>query len=278
MGNIISGGSGKTPTVIALRHLLKEYERVYFLTRGYGGRFRGPLAVSLEEHYASDVGDEPLILAKHGATFIAKNRYQGALAIQKKQDADLIIMDDGFQNPTLKKNLSFIVFNGQQGIGNSAVYPAGPLRESLESGMQRAHAVIFYGSDKQGILPILEKFNKPIFKAAFVPDKRDIDDLFNLRVLAFSGLGYPEKFYHMLTSYDIEVVHTKSFPDHYAFTYADVMHLIKKAKKYGSQLVTTEKDFNRLPYDLRNHIKVVKIAAEFEKPVEIHHFIKGFIE
>ncbi len=262
VGNIISGGAGKTPTAIALAHLLqKKGLQVHFVTRGYGGALQGPVNVT-PLHPPKDVGDEPLLLAHHAPTWVAKNR---PLGVQKaiEKGAQLVILDDGHQTAALHKDLSFVVINSLQGFGNGCVIPAGPLRESLTGGLKRADALIGIG---QGTHPR----GLPLFEAKTIPQPMS----FSLnRVVAFCGLGFPQKFYTTLKELNVSLVATKSFPDHYVYTEADLLALQTLAKAHQAILITTRKDWVKISPSWQKHLHVLDIDIEFNDPDGLCDFI-----
>jgi len=264
VGNLVSGGAGKTPVALALAQLLqnKGYA-VHFVTRGYKGSLKGPLKVNPDLHRAQEVGDEPLLLAPCAPTWVAKER---TLGIQKaiEHGATLVILDDGHQTAGIKKNLSFIVVDFLQGMGNGHVLPAGPLREPLSEGLKRTHALIGIG---EGDFPT----EKPLFKAKSIP--KPFGEAAK-KVFAFCGLGYPQKFYTSLLGAQIETVGTHSFPDHHAYTEKDMLSLEKTAHALGGSLVTTRKDWVKLPPAWQKKIPCFEIDIVFESRAKLYSFIE----
>jgi len=263
VGNLVCGGAGKTPTAIALAQLLqKKGINVHFVTRGYGGIQEGPLEVDLTFHTSSDVGDEPLLLAQHAPTWIAKER---PLGVQKaiEKGANLVILDDGHQTVGLYKDISLVVIDFFQGLGNGRVMPAGPLREDLKAGLKRTDALIGIG---EGEVP----FSKPFFRARVVPQPLTLS---SNRVIAFCGLGFPQKFYKSLKDLGVDLVATESFPDHYVYKEKDLLRLQKLTKIHKAILVTTRKDLVKIPVYWRMHIHVLDINIQFEDAEGIYRFI-----
>ncbi len=263
VGNLVCGGSGKTPTAIALAKLLKTRGiNVHFVTRGYGGIARGPLKVDPTSHTPIDVGDEPLLLAGQAPTWVAKDRPQG---VQSAIDngAQLIILDDGHQTTSLQKDLSFVVVDFLQGFGNENVIPAGPLREDLTEGLKRSDALIGIG---EGKMP----YSQPFFRARSIP--RPLTFSSN-RVVAFCGLGFPQKFYKTLKDLNVNIVDTVSFPDHYKYKERDLIRLDKLAKEHQAILVTTQKDRIKIPPSWQGHLHVLDISIQFEDPEGVCDFI-----
>jgi tetraacyldisaccharide 4'-kinase len=251
VGNFTLGGAGKTPTALALaKILLEEGERLFFLSRGYGGLLSGPVQVDATSHRARDVGDEPLLLARLAPTIVAHDRVAGA-EMARASGATVIVMDDGFQNPALHKDASLVVVDSRRGIGNRRVFPAGPLRAPLEQQLQRTDAVLLVG---EGDLPVelraeTESRNIPVFRGRFVPDAEAVAALTARKVLAFAGIGDPEKYFATLDHAGIQVPARQAFPDHHRYTPADAAVLLRRAEQDGLALLTTEKDFVRLAGD-----------------------------
>ncbi|HKJ62897.1 MAG TPA: tetraacyldisaccharide 4'-kinase, partial [Hyphomicrobiales bacterium] len=213
-----------------------------FLTRGFGGRIAGPHLVDPARDGFAEVGDEALLLARAAPTVVARKRPEGAQAIEAT-GASIIIMDDGFQNPSLAKDLSLIAVDAGSGIGNGLVFPAGPLRASLGFQKQRADAVVFVGeAGEKGGLPAL---GLPAFHAALAPAS-ECDWLQMPPVLAFCGIGRPQKFFDTLKAAGATLADRRAFPDHHAYTDNDAGSLLNQARTLGAQLVTTEKDWVRL--------------------------------
>jgi len=257
IGNLTAGGSGKTPIAIAISHALAARgKRTIFLSRGYGGRLRGPIRVSPAQHSASDVGDEPLLLAAHGTVIVARNRADGA-RLADSLGADIIVMDDGFQNFQIAKDLSLVVIDAENGFQNGRLIPAGPLREGVAEGLARADGIVLMGEGA----PRLPTFAGPILSAHLVPTAPEA--LRGRSVLAFAGIGRPQKFFQTLRSMGAEIVLAQSFPDHHKFSAIELSVLKAAAEKTNALLVTTEKDFVRLDPAVRHSIVPVPVHAVF---------------
>jgi tetraacyldisaccharide 4'-kinase len=253
VGNLTAGGTGKTPIALALAAALAARGVApIFLSRGYGGRAEGPLAVDPARHNATEVGDEPLLLARAHPAVISRNRPAGADAACRL-GAQAIIMDDGFQNPSLIKDLSFVVIDTAIGFGNGLVIPAGPLREPVSRGLARADAVVLLGD---GPSP-LGAFAKPVLRARLNPDPITAETL-----LAFAGIGRPAKFFETLSALGAIPAETAPFPDHHAYSDAEITAL--KTRAAGRPLVTTEKDFMRLGPRQREGILSLPVTAVFD--------------
>ena len=230
IGNFTVGGSGKTPTAIAVaRFLAKAGRRPFFLSRGYGGTLAGPVRVDAQS--AAAVGDEPLLLARVAPTIVARDRPAGARAAIAA-GADLIVMDDGWQNPSLAKDLAIAVLDGRRGIGNGCVFPAGPLRAPLASQLDHADALLVIGPPGPAAMPAIaaaERRRLPRFAGALVPDPAILDRLAGARVLAFAGIADPDKFFATLEANGIAVAARRGFPDHHRFAPEEIARLLAEA-------------------------------------------------
>ncbi len=262
IGNLVAGGAGKTPVALALGEMLKKLgKNAHYLSRGYKSRNTGVTCVDLSRHTARDVGDEPLLLAEILPTWVAKDRASGARAAVKT-GAEIIIMDDGFQNPYLHKDVSLLVIDGHYGLGNGRLIPAGPLREPFADALQRASAVIMIGKDTHDVLRQVPQDLKIL--QAHVQYRSIAEFLRGKQVLAFCGIAHPRKFYRTLQHLGCMISKHVAYPDHYDFTPEDLRFLHTKAKELGCILVTTEKDFVRLPDDIKPEVNVVPIEMIFD--------------
>ena len=235
VGNFHVGGAGKTPTVLALVTLLRELgETPMVLSRGYGGKLAGPVQVDPVAHQASDVGDEPLMLAQQTPVIIAKDRKAGA-AFARQNGASVIVMDDGFQNPAIAKDLSLIVVDSHRALGNGKVLPAGPLRAPLRLQTTFADGLIVVGSGNAaaGLADQFRASGKPVFAAAIAARRDSLAALRGQRVLAFAGIGDPDKFYRTLRENEIDVAATEDFPDHHPYTAGDIARLTRDRRARG---------------------------------------------
>jgi tetraacyldisaccharide 4'-kinase len=248
VGNYHVGGAGKTPAVLALTKLLRDHgEKPVVLSRGYGGSLRGPVEVDPERHIAADVGDEPLMLARTVPVMVARDRIDG-VALAKSQGASVILMDDGFQNPAIAKDLSVIVIDSDRGLGNGRVLPAGPLRAPLPPQLDRTDALIVIGEGTAAaaVAAAIAAQDKPVLSAHLRADDASVAALRGKRVLAFAGIGDPGRFFSMLRTSGIEIVRERVFADHHSFSQAEIETLIADAKRDALILVTTDKDLARL--------------------------------
>lgn len=266
IGNLTAGGTGKTPTAESLALMLQNagfYPN--FVSRGYHGSVKN-VQVNPAVHTPAQVGDEPLLLARIAPTFVSADRYQGALAAQKNQ-AECILMDDGFQNPGLYKDVSLLVVDGSAGFGNQKCIPAGPLREHIADGIKRAHAALIIGQDCYGLASVLPL---PCFKGLIEPLR---PNLTNNRVIAFAGIGRPQKFYTSLQELGIEIIKTFDFPDHHYYSEAELLKILDEAENNHAQAITTAKDFVKIPEALKPRFKVLEIRIKWDNPQELQDFI-----
>jgi tetraacyldisaccharide 4'-kinase len=275
IGNPTVGGAGKTPAAIAVaRLLIAAGGRPAFLTRGYGGKLAGPVQVETS-HTADGVGDEPLLLARVARTIVSRDRAAGARhAITA--GATVIVMDDGFQNPSLAKDLSILVIDAARGIGNGHVIPAGPLRAPLAPQLERAHAILIVG-DGAGAVPTT---NLPTFHARLEPDRAALASLKNRRVLAFAGIGDPQKFFATLAAAGINAQIQRGFADHHRYRPDEAAALIAEAERHDLVLVTTEKDLARLQGDpalaaLASRVQVLPVEMIVSEQDDFRRLVVG---
>ncbi|MFH1157767.1 MAG: tetraacyldisaccharide 4'-kinase [Pseudomonadota bacterium] len=259
VGNLVAGGAGKTLVVLSLTDLLKEKGyNPHLLSRGYGGMEHGPLQVSPGRDTARDVGDEALLLVEKAPTWVSANRPLGAQAATDT-GADIVVMDDGFQNPVIYKDFSFLVIDGVVGLGNRQIFPAGPLREREAFGFSRADAVIIIGEDKTGMAEhIGSRVGLPVLCATLAADENN-PCVRGKKVFAFAGIGRPQKFRETLEAAGALVEGWKEFPDHFPYDEEDLKGIAAEAEKQNALLVTTPKDHVRLPESLRQ--KIVKFSV-----------------
>lgn len=273
VGNLVAGGTGKTPVVRDLVERLRARGvAAASLSRGHGGRLTGPVAVDPARHGADDVGDEPLLLARHHPAWIGRDRIAGARAMAAA-GAGAIIMDDGFQNPSLRKDLALVVVDGGTGFGNGRVIPAGPLREPLTAGLSRADALVVIGEGGGLAAARAVARGLPVLTARLVPDASVAAGLRGRAVLAFAGIGRPEKFFATLRDVGARVVEQVAFADHHPFTPAQFLALTGRAERMGAVPVTTEKDAMRLTPDWRDRVITLPVRLSWDDPAMVERLL-----
>ncbi len=271
IGNLTAGGSGKTPVAIAVAELLAGMgESPFFLSRGYGGSVSGPYRVHLDQDTAIYVGDEPLLLARQAPTVVCADRVAGAEAAIT-DGASIIVMDDGFQNPSLRKDLSIVVVDGEAALGNGRVMPAGPMRAPLAYQLERMDVMLVLGpgSNADSLIESVERLGKPVLPAILKPEG-ETAWLAERPIIAFAGIGRPQKFFTTLQALGASLAEQHAFPDHHSWTDLDAEMLLGAAHRQRAQLVTTEKDWVRLPDDdsptgrLKTEARALPVTAQFE--------------
>lgn len=264
IGNFTLGGAGKTPTALRIAALLQSIgARPGFLTRGYGGRLRGPVQVDRARHGAADTGDEPLLLSRVAPTILARDRPAGA-RLCAELGIDVVVMDDGLQNPSLAKDLALAVVDAGAGIGNGLTFPAGPLRAPLERQWRHVHGLVLIGAGAPGDLIAEEAARRglAVHRASLEPVAGSAG--FDGRsVLAFAGIGRPDKFFETLGATGARIAATRAFPDHHAYRRSDLDVLAAEALRLGADLVTTEKDAVRLPTDFAHRVAILPVVLRF---------------
>jgi tetraacyldisaccharide 4'-kinase len=274
VGNFTAGGAGKTPTAIALAEALRELGwRPAFLSRGYGGAVREPIRVDLSRHTHQLTGDEPLLLARHAPTVVSPDRVAGAKLAAAL--GDVIVMDDGLQNPALAKDLRIAVVDGQYGVGNGRCIPAGPLRAPLAAQLGDVEAVLVIGEGAPGaeVAREAQAAGATVLHADLTPDPKAIAALRRDRVFAFAGIGRPDKMFDTLRDAGVTVAEQRAFPDHHRFTRADAAALLGQARTRKLTPVTTEKDLVRLRDVLapgeEGMLRVLPVRLAFRDPAAL---------
>jgi tetraacyldisaccharide 4'-kinase len=270
IGNFTVGGTGKTPVVASLAALLTDQgHRPFILSRGYGGRLKGPVVIDTSYHTAKDVGDEPLLLAAHAPVIVARDRVAGAqLAI--KNGASIIIMDDGLQNPALHKDLVLSVIDGAMGFGNMMCFPSGPLRAPLNIQWLHCDALVIVGEGAATaqLINCAKNHQKPVLRAYIKPDPKQTAQLCGQHVLAFAGIGRPEKFFQTLRENGAEVVICYGFADHRIYKDHELIALRDEALAKDLRLVTTRKDMMRLSASqkllFKDDLTVLDVTLEWQ--------------
>jgi tetraacyldisaccharide 4'-kinase len=273
VGNLVAGGSGKTPIVLSLAGMLREAGiAVHIVTRGYGGDLAGPVRVDLARHDATAVGDEALLVAASAPCWLARDRAAG-IAAAAETGAAIILLDDGFQNPSVAKDLSLVVVDSEYGFGNGRVMPAGPLREPVASGLARADAIVLIGDASAP--HELGAVSRPILRAALEPVNGA--RFAGARLAAFAGIGRPEKFFATLRRLGANLVTTQSFPDHHRYRADDIARLRETAESSDARLVTTAKDWIRLPSELRDAIDVLEVEIRWRDAAMLQRLLSDFV-
>lgn len=275
VGNLNIGGTGKTPFAIYTYKILKELGfNPVFLTRGYGGKEKGPIKVESTHQY-KDVGDEALLLNNIGPTIVSRDRSLGAKFIENhKYNYDVILMDDGLQNYQLEKNIKFLLVDKNLKFGNKLCVPAGPLREPINQRLKEIDSIILTGNNTDqdiGLRKISDYIS--VFNSSI--KIMQSSNIKGNKFLAFCGLGNPDKFYETLEKGGYKVFLTKSFPDHHQYTEEEINHLILKAKNKNLTLITTAKDYVKI-LDKKNEIQVLSIESSFNAKDELR--FKAFLK
>ena len=263
IGNFTLGGAGKTPTALAVAAILRRIGAdPAFLTRGYGGRLKGPVLVDAARHGAAEAGDEPLLLASVARTILARDRPAGA-RLCADLGADVVVMDDGLQNPSLAKDLALAVVDAGAGIGNGLPFPAGPLRAPLPRQWRHVGGLVLIGDGARGERVAEEAAGRgiPVHRARLVPDAPA--DVLGRPVLAFAGIGRPQKVFETLRAAGADIAGTRTFPDHHPYRRADLADLTARAEALGADLVTTEKDWVRLPPAFAARVTALRVTLRF---------------
>ncbi len=282
VGNASVGGVGKTPiTAYLLESLTRMGIKAVALTRGYGGREKGPVLVKTK-HTFKDIGDEPMLLARKGPVWVSAGRDDGARAAVgalvgfNKTGAEVIIMDDGHQNPLVKKTLSLLVVDAEIGFGNEHVFPAGPLREPLEAALSRADAVILMKPtpDYEVSADLLAQLKPlPVVAAHLIPYAQ----LPKGKLYAFAGIGRPNKFFDALIRAGADLVEGQPYPNHYAYKDTDMKNLIDLAREDEATLITTEKDYVRIPKGFQKHVAVWPVSVQFEDELTLRRILHPIV-
>lgn len=280
IGNLTAGGAGKTPTAIALAEWLSDRGRSPgIVSRGYGGTEQGPIRVDPTGHTAEQVGDEPLLLAAFAPVWVSKDRAAGVRAAESG-GADIILLDDGFQNPSVAKDLSLVVVDAAVGFGNGRVIPAGPLREPVETGLERAQAVLSVGAPSAQSTFATDwgdRIRVPMLTATLEPLPTGLP-LKGRPVLAFAGIARPERFFDTLRALGADIQRAEALGDHQTLTPALMSRLEAEAQKAGAQMVTTEKDAVRLPASFRQKVMTVPVRLRFDDPNVVETLFSSILD
>lgn len=279
IGNLNAGGTGKTPTTISAAEFLRDRKyNVHIVSRGYGGNAMGPLSVNDTEHSADDVGDEALMLSAFAPTWVATKRSDG-IQSAIKEGADIILLDDGFQDPSVYKDLSILTVNAKKGFGNNRCIPAGPLREKLSSGLERADVLISIGTEtSQRTFKSTYKsyINIPLGLANLEVLNTGLS-LENMKVLAFAGIAHPENFFDTLRAQGAEIVDYQALADHQKLSSTIMKRLIVDARAENAQLITTEKDYMRLPKEFRSEVMTLPVRIKLNETLSWEKIFKPIL-
>lgn len=264
VGNVVLGGAGKTPTVELVCEILKEGGFIpHILTAGYGGYLKNVVRVDANLHSYLQVGDEALLSATVAPTWVGKNRVNsGKAAILA--GANILVMDDGFQNNSIEKDFKILVVDSCQEFGNEHLFPAGPLRESIESGVKKSDVVLIIGEKNENLENKIKQFRSSIpisYAKMEVVSSIEVD---NNKVVGFCGLGYPDKFKKTLINCGYEIMDFIAFSDHHPYTITEIQKLIKGAANVGATLVTTMKDYVKIPEVFKKDMSVISIKLKLE--------------
>lgn len=276
VGNFTVGGAGKTPTVIALAQILQRHGKTPFVvSRGYGGKDKGPLRVDPHLHRAEQVGDEPLEIARIAPVIVARDRIAGA-RLAMAQGADVILLDDGLQNPKLAKDMSLAVIDAEAMFGNGHCFPGGPLRAPLKNQWPHVQAAIAIGGDSAFDMP------KPVLRARLVPDARAAAALDGISVLAFAGIGRPEKFFATLEQCGARIAERRIFGDHHDYSDDELLALAAHGTANGLYPVTTVKDAVRIGGQraeviFKGQLGILPVALEFDDPAAVEKLLEALI-
>ncbi len=271
VGNFTMGGAGKTPVTLSLYAYLKELGlNPCILTRGYGGKISGPQIITTNTDSPAMVGDEPFMMAQYANVVVSKDRQTGAQFIERF-GYNCILMDDGFQNPSLVKDQSFVVVDAGAMLGNQCVFPAGPLREPLSRALKRADNIILLGeTTPENDLPNFAE--TPILRANLVKNSKTS---LPIHVVAFAGIGRPQKFYNSLKNEGVSLLDTIDFPDHHYYIESELQVLFDLANTHKAGLITTEKDWVKLPKSWQDKIQYLPISIQWDRPEEIKKILQS---
>jgi tetraacyldisaccharide 4'-kinase len=269
IGNAVVGGAGKTPTAIKISQIIKSqnpHAKIAFVSKGYKGYQKAPILIDLSTHTPNQVGDEPLLLAKHAPCFVGKNRVKTCqFAIE--QGYQILILDDGLQDNKLHKDINFLVVDGGYGFGNFMPLPAGPLRDRIDFAAKNISAAIIIGKDEAGVKDYITRKIIPKCEIVFAVFETNQKPNNQQKYFAFAGIGRPEKFFETLQKNDFILAQTQSFSDHYYYNNSDEENLLQQAQNLNAKLITTEKDFVKLSPEFQKQVEVLKVELNLEEQI-----------
>mgnify|MGYP006173538189 CR=1 FL=1 len=270
VGNAIAGGGGKTPLIL---ELCKQYKKnkisVHVVYKAYKVKTYHKVLKINRMHTPVDVGDEPMLISEHASTWICKKRKDGIIEAIK-DNADIILLDDGLQDNSVLKNLNILVANENQGNGNNLVIPAGPLRERLSNALHKSDCIFFYG--KRIITKkLFHDYKKKIFIGNIVTDINLLASIKKKPIIAFAGIAHPDNFFKLLSNYKLKLVKKIYFSDHYVYKKKDILKIINLSKNKSAIIVTTSKDYTKVPQNLKKYITVIQINVSFEKKLFLNY-------
>lgn len=274
IGNCVAGGAGKTPVAITVAQKLQEMNVAPFaISRGYGGTCTLPTRVNAQQHTAREVGDEPLLLARVLPTIVGNKRLKNCRSAIAS-GAHCLVLDDGYQDRSILGRKSVLVLDGEYGIGNGALLPAGPLRESFSGALRRADAVVIIGQDLHALTAQIPA-HIPLLHARFEP--KNAAQWAGKKLIAFAGIARPEKFFATLRAAGADILQMHSFADHHAYTPDELEFLRAQAERSGASLITTEKDFVRIETAQRANIHTLEIECVWQEPEKISALLHRWI-
>ncbi len=275
VGNIVVGGAGKTPVALKIGELLiTSGYKPHFISKGYAGLTKISTLVQ-SWHSATSVGDESILLSEVAPTWVGNDRIKSSI-LAKNQGGDCLIMDDGFQNPSIQKDFSIIVINSEQEFGNRRVMPSGPLRESINRGLSRTNLVIVIGNPSKEIKKIVPD-HIPIIESKF-EIKKENKSFKGQKIVAFAGIAYPEKFFNSLKVQGANIIKEISYPDHHIYNENDMLSLVETANKTQSILVSTKKDYVRIPKSYRSLVNTLEGEIIFKDEQLLREILSNVIE
>ncbi len=273
VGNAIAGGGGKTPLILEICKLYnKKNISVHVVYKAYKVKFFDKVIKVLSMHTSKDVGDEPILIAQYATTWVCKKRIDGIIAAIDDQ-ADLVLLDDGLQDNSISKSLNILVANENQRNGNNFIIPAGPLREPINSSLNKSDCIFFYGQ-KIIAKKLFYSYKKEIFLGNIVINRRLSDYISSKKIVAFAGIAHPDNFFNLLSNNKLNIVKKIYFPDHYTYRRKDILKIINFSINNSAKILTTSKDYTKVPDDLKKYISIIEISVKFNKKIFLNFLNK----